>query len=288
MVREMELRAIVDDDLVEIGRFLHTQFPPDTGPDEWGVAWRRAVESTRAIAPNHGFLLARSQEIVGVYMAVYSARNVDGMEERFCNLAVWCVAPEFRHHSARLARAILTQPGWHFTDFSPTIGVQQLNLRMGFQYIETEMRLLPHLPVPTPRDQVRIIDDAQVIEAVLSGEALRLYRDHMRSPRAHHLAIDVGGSVAYVQWRPAARKGFERFASIQFVSDRALFVRAFPSFARWMLLRRGMIATIAEKRVVGTPHWPGFRIGGFERMYRSAKLGPEAIDYLYSELTMVP
>lgn len=288
MTGELRLRAVVDDDLDEIGRFLHVHFPPDTAPEEWGGAWRQAVESTRAIAPNHGFLLERGREIVGVYMALYSARTVDGRDERFCNLAVWCVAPEYRHHSTRLARAILSQPGWHFTDFSPSTRVQEFNLRMGFQYLDTRMSLLPHVPAPTMPGRVRVSDDPGVIDALLTGEPLRLYRDHIRARYAHHLALAVRGSAVYVQWRPARLKGVNRFASIQYVSDPALFARAFPAYARWMLLHRGMIGTIAEERVVGKPRWPRMQIHSFKRMYRSATLGPEAVDYLYSELTMVP
>ena len=40
--------------------------------------------------------------------------------ERFCNITSWCVLQPYRSHSLRLAMALVSQPGYHFTDLSPT------------------------------------------------------------------------------------------------------------------------------------------------------------------------
>src|SRR5262245_57720181 len=95
--------------------------------------------------PNHGFLLRVSEHVVGVYLAFYSQRTINGRLEQFCNLAAWCVLEEYRSHGLRLTRALLAQKGYHFTDLSPSGSVIQLNTRLGFSHLDVATALIPNL-----------------------------------------------------------------------------------------------------------------------------------------------
>jgi hypothetical protein len=79
------------------------------------------------------------------------------------------------------------------------------------------------------------------------------------------------------------------FASVLHVSNRDLFRRMARPFARHLLLRHGLLGMLAELRVVGQRPRPSvlLRKPPRPRMFRSAHLRPDQIDYLYSELVCV-
>ena len=49
-------------------------------------------------SPNHGFRLVEGDELVGVHLAFYSRRLINGTVEDFCNLGAWCVLEPHRSH----------------------------------------------------------------------------------------------------------------------------------------------------------------------------------------------
>ena len=57
---------------------------------------------------------------------------------------------------------------------------------------------------------------------------------------------------------------------------------------RYLLIRRRLLATLAELRII--EHRPplSFKLNSWPKMYRSASLEPGQIDDLYSELVCVP
>ena len=63
------------------------------------------------------------------------------------------------------------------------------------------------------------------------------------------------------------------------------FEHCAPHFYRYLLLRRGIPATLAELRVVGHRPARSVTVPGRPKMYLSEDLEPAQIDYLYSELT---
>lgn len=285
----LQVLPITDQDLPEVAQFLGSHFPPDTSADEWAEAWRTTVNPPGSQAPNHGMLLRAGTEIVGAYPAIYSTRVIDGEVERFCNLAVWYVSPEHRTGATRMVKAVLAQEGFHFTDLTPIEVVQRLNLRLGFEYLDTATALVPNLPWPTIRRRTRISADPEVVGAALDGQTLRFYRDHEHCRWARHLVILSGDDVCYVQWRIERRKGRAWFASVQHVSDTALFRRSFPALGRHFLLRHRVPFSLVELRVAGGRVHPSRMLSTpRRRMFRSANLRPDQIDYLYSEITAAP
>jgi hypothetical protein len=243
-------------------------------------------------APNGGFLLESDGTVVGVYLAFYSQRDVDGSAQRFCNLGAWCVLPEHRFAGLRLLKALLDQPGFHFTDLSPSGAVVPLNQRLGFEFLETETALVPNLPWPTLpfSGRPRVSNDARVIEAALTGEDLRRYRDHVGARAARQLVVVDGDQACHVVFRRDRRRNLPLFATILHVSDPQLFARAWPAVRRHLLLRHGLPLSLVEARVVG---WVPPRLSKVlpahrRKMYRSDSLKPDQVDYLYSELVCVP
>jgi hypothetical protein len=278
-----ELAAITDADVAAVASFLHANLNP-------AVPWARAMTAPwKADGPNHGFMLRDGPTVTGAYLAFYSERFVGGRMERFCNLAAWCVKPEYRVHSVRLLTALLAQDGYHFTDLSPSGSVVPLNTRLKFRQLDTSTALVPNLPAAAAPSRTRVSEDPDVIEARLAGPELDIYRDHAQAAAARHLVLIRGQACCYVMFRKVRRKGLPLFAAILHVSDSEVFCRSTAALSRHLLLRHGVLATLAELRIVGRRPRPSVMLPAPRpKMYRSPSLAPGQIDDLYSELACVP
>jgi hypothetical protein len=281
----MGVRAcpIMDDDLVRVGRFLHENLNGNVSAE----AWARAVDVPWAVdRPNGGFMLLDGETVVGVHLAFYSERTIEGRRERFCNLGAWCVLPEYRFHSLRLLKALLAQNGYHFTDLSPSGNVVGVNERLGFEYLDTSASLIPILPRPSWPGRHVISADPQVISRTLTEAELDLYRDHAATA-ARHLVLIRGDEWCYVVFRKDTRKKVRAFASILHVSHPELFRAMTGPLGRYLLRHHGVVAMLADEPVAGRPRLAIELRSRRRKMFRSASLAPNHIDYLYSELVCV-
>jgi hypothetical protein len=282
----VQLSPITDADIPAVAAFLHNHLNRRVPAQAWAAALR---VPWKVDAPNHGFMLRAGDAVVGAYLAFYSERLIDGRPERFCNLGAWCVLPAQRFHGPRLLKALLAQEGYHFTDLSPSGNVVAINRRLGFEQLDTTTALVPNLPWPSwPGRRYEIRTDPQRIEETLSGSDLDIYRDHAGAAAARHAVLSRGDRWCYVVYRKDRRKRLPLFASILHVSDPALFRQMGRGFARHLLLRHGVLATLAELRVVKhRPRWSVLLGSARPKMFRSDRLAADRIDNLYSELTCV-
>jgi len=276
---------IADSDVRSVAEFLHTHLNSRVTTEAWvrslDVPWR--VE-----APNHGFMLLDDDTIVGAYLAFYSERTIDGRRERFCNLGAWCVLPSHRFHSIRLLKALLAQDGYHFTDLSPSGNVVPLNSRLKFRFLDTTTVLMPTLPWPTWPGRYVISSNPALLNRTLTGREREIFRDHAGAAAAIHVLLRRGDEWCYVVFRKDRRKNLPFFASILHVSDPVLFAGMIRPFTRHLLFRHGVLACLAELRLLASRPRPAFPLRRPRRkMFRSAHLEPEQIDYLYSELVCV-
>jgi hypothetical protein len=283
--REIRVSPITAADVPRAARFLQAKLNTQVSANHWADAVDVPWEVER---PNAGFMLLDEDEVVGVQLAFYSERLIDGRRERFCNLGAWCVAPAYRFYGLRLLKAVLSQDGYHFTDLSPSGNVVSVNERLSFRFLDTTTSLIPNLPWPSWPGRGVISSDPELIQGTVTGHDLELYRDHAATGAARHLVLIRDGEWCYVVFRKDRRKGLPVFASILHVSNPELFRAMSRSLARHLLVHHGALATLAEERVVGWRPRPSFRLRSPRRkMFRSASLEPAQIDYLYSELVCV-
>lgn len=283
--QNVEVRPVTDGDLDAVARFFHEHLNRRVPT----VAWRGLLAPPwRAEAPNRGFQLVVEGEIVGAYAAVYSERRIEGDVVRFCNLAAFCVREEHRSHSFRIARALLAQKGYVFTDLSPSGNVVALNERLGFTRLDTATRVTPNLPTRAPAG-VTVTGDPAFLAATLRGEDAVIYRDHRDAAAARHVVAATGADYAYLVIRRDRRKGVPVFATpLHAGGNRELLRSAWPAVASHLLIRHRLIATLAEERILGfTPRWGILQPAPRVKMFRSPVVSAEHVDYLYSELALV-
>jgi hypothetical protein len=282
-VRAVEVEPITDADIQAVAEFMRN----DMGSGVSAADWRRAMTPPWDVEqPNHGYLLRANGRVVGAYLALYSERMIDGRPRRICNLGSWCVADEHRASGLRLQRSLLRQRGYTFTDLTPNPTVVALNSRLGFARLDTARALVPNMPWPVRSRGVRIVDTPHEIDGLLSGQDQKIYRDHAATA-AHHVVLTKGDRSCYVMFRRdlGRFKRFPYFASILHIGNPDLFRDCALHLCRYLLLRRGILMTLAEIRVVGHRPARSIMVGGPAKMFLSEDLQPEQIDYLYSELT---
>ena len=277
-----EISPITDADVAAVADFLHVNYK-----DRIPWARSRLAGPWKVEAPNHGFVLRDGHRIIGAHLAFYSERLVAGRAERFCDLGTWYVLPEFRFHSIRLIKAVLAQDGYHFIALTPSSKVVPILTRLGFRALDTSAALIPNLPWPTPPSRTTISADPDVIESTLAGTELELYHDHAQALAARHIVLLRGADSCYVMYREMRVKGVP-LAVIVHISDPQLFHRAILPLTRHLLVRHRLLATLAELRIIGRRPPVSFKVTSWLKMYRSASLGPDQIDDLYSEFVCVP
>ena len=276
----VELSPITDADIAEVADFLRVNYKDR-------IPWDLMAGPWKVDAPNHGFMLRDGKRIVGAHTAFYSERQVSGRVERFCDLGTWYVLPEFRSHSIQLIKALLAQDGYHFTALTPGPRTVSILTWLGFHPLDTSAALIPNLPWPTPPGRTTISADPDVIESTLAGTELELYRDHAQALTARHLVLLRGADSCYVMYRETRIKAVP-VAVILHVGNLQLFHQAILPLNRHLLVRHRLLATLAELRIIGHRPHLSFKVTPWPKMYRSARLAPDQIDDLYSEVACVP
>lgn len=280
------VHPITRTDVASVAGFLHRQLNGRLSASDWEAAitppWMEG-------APNHGFMLISDDDrVLGAYLAFYSTRLVEKRSVRFCNLAAWCVLEEHRAQGLRLLRAMLAQPGYVFTDLSPSGNVIELNRRLKFALLAGETALVPNLPWPIRSRRVKVLRRPDEIEGALDGPALEIFRDHANLPGAMHVAVQTLDGTCHVMYRRDRRKDLPLFGTILYVSNPEVFRVASRSVYRHMLMRGRIVLTLAESRIVGRLPRLSVRLQHPRpKMYRGSDIPEASIDYLYSELTCV-
>ena len=276
------LEPIRDEDLPEFCGFLTEHLSSARTPEVWARAFRQNWLPDK---PNNGFLIRQDGRIVGGIGAIYAERPVHGKLERFCNITSWCVLDAFRTQSGRLAMAVVSQPGFHFTDLTPTEVVSKTLQFLKFKPMNERQAVWPNVPWPFARlAGVRVLTDPGRIEGVLPADAAKAYRDHRHLPWLSHLAVGRGGAWCHVVWRPTELKGVKGAMVLAF-SDAGLFLRYRLAAGSHLLLRHALPYTRVESRLLPRVPKPSIELAGYRnKVFKSDTLTEADISNLYSEL----
>jgi len=276
------VEPIRDEDLPRFCTFLSEHLSRDRSAAEWTKAFTRSWYPGK---PNNGFLIRHEGHIVGGIGAIYAERLVRGRLERFCNITSWCVLDAFRAQSMRLAMALTGQPGFHFTDLTPTEVVSKTLQFLKFKPMNERQAIWPNLPRPFAAwAGVRVVSDPEEISRVLTVDDARAYRDHRHLPWLEHLAVGRMDAWCYVVWKRTRIRGV-RGSRILALSDPEAFLRYHGALGSHLLVHHGLLYTRVESRLL--PRLPRLRVelsGYRNKVFKSDTLTAADMSNLYSEL----
>jgi hypothetical protein len=269
-----------DEHLREYCEFLHENMAQSHRVEDWVQAFKtRWIEDK----PNNGFIMRnKAGEIVGGIGAIYSQQIVRGKPERFCNITSWCVLDEYRSGSMRLALALTSQKGYHYTDLTPTAVVASSLQFLKFKPLDSDRTVLFNLP--WPKGETEILTEPERLASRLSPDDARIYRHHREFPWLEHLAVGRSGEYCYVIFKRGVLKRLPT-VEVLYLGNPTLFLRHYRALGNHFLLRRGRPMTRVESRFLPAKPLLSKTLSGYRnKVYRSDALGPEDIANLYSEL----
>jgi hypothetical protein len=275
------LEPIRDRDLPAFCQFLASQFEAERNPERWAQAFR---QDWGVAKPNNGFVLRDQGQIVGCIGAIYAERPIRGRSERFCNIMGWAVLEAYRTHSMRLVMAVVSQPGFHFTDLTPSKVASKMLQFLKFKPMNERQAVWPNIPWPFSwLGGTRVVTDPNRIEGALAATDAKVFRDHRRLPWLRHAAVGRPGAFCHVVWKPSRFKGVPGAMVLGF-SDAGLFLRYHQAFGAH-LLRQGCFYTSVESRLLPwLPLLSRERTGFENKVFRSDTLAEADVSNLYSEV----
>ena len=278
------VQPITEEAIEPVCRFLHEELNPDLTIEQWRAAFDPPWDFR---GPNRGFMLLDGGAVTGVLGGIYAQRALAGRTESFCNLFGWCVLPDYRRHSLKLLSAALSQRQYHFTDFSPRPDLIPLLERFGFVTFHSPTVILPNVPVLPLASRSTIVSGEEAAPR-LQGQDLQTLRDHGGAGAVRHLVTDCPDGACHVVFRLHRRKGLP-CATVLHASQPKLLMQQLRALGSYFLFQHGAAATIVERRAV--PAAPLLSVPGRRsptRAILSTTLSPADIDYLYSELMLLP
>ena len=271
------IEPITRESLEEFARFLALNLNSALSCAQWESALQANWLPAR---PNFGFIMRDHGNVVGGIAAIYAARRIAGRDESFCNLTSWCVLDTHRKYGMQLALALISQKGFHFTDFSPTAVVGGVLRFLKFRPIDDRQTVVANLP--HFGSVSRVVTDPDLIGAHLSGDRLQAYIDHRIFPWLSHLAVGADDNWCHVVFKRRRFKGLPS-AHVLHASDPEAFSSHLPALRNY-LVTRGMATMHVDTRLLrSSPRPSRIRTGFNAKLVLSSTLEPDQVDYLYSE-----
>ncbi|EKD97580.1 MAG: hypothetical protein ACD_23C00852G0002 [uncultured bacterium] len=271
------IEPITEQTLPEFAAFLQANMPVSRTAQDWIVGLQENWSETR---PNYGFLMRDEGKIVGGIGAFYADRVIRGQNEKFCNITSWCVLDSHRKYSMQLAMNVVAQPGYHFTDFSPTKVVAGTLQFFKFKSMDEAVVVLPNLPLPSFAG--RVVMAPHQIERSLKGQMLKVWKDHAHFPWLQQVIVGKPEDWCHIIYKRGRFKGLPS-SNLIYVSDAQAFNRYLPCLGGHFFWR-GMMSTHVERRVLTEiPRLSAVRTGFNAKQFLSTSLAASDIDYLYSE-----
>jgi hypothetical protein len=253
--------------------------------------WRQLfIDHTGLQNDRFGWMLLEGDDVVGFVCTTWSDRTIRGRKTRICNTSNWIVKPEYRAHSLALYMKAITDKSVAVTNLTPTAQVLKLMERLGFTLMDaTERIVLPVVTARTFTDRCKIITDAETLQSALSGDNLRLFKDH-QLPFNHHVLLRAIEGDCYVMMNRTLKtiRGGLRlpFARVHHIGTPDIFARHLDKLVVHIAATLKVVALIVDDRMLrGATPWHSFLRPGGERKaaFRSKTLTAEDIDGLYSE-----
>ncbi len=274
------LYPVTDSDLDAVAIFLNQNMNSQFSPDVWkqgiGISWLNS-------APNHGFMLKKGNDVVGVLCAIYSEQYINDTLVKFCNPHSWCVLPDFRTRSVDLVLSVIRQNDYHFTMFSPNESGIEIFSYLKFKPLDNSISILLNVPSINSKD-IKITEDSTLISKMLPANQKKEYLDHKEFPWLKIVSFRIGGRCGFIIFKPQQYKKLP-CAQIMYVSDIELFSDCWPALRRHLLFKYYMVSSKVESRFLKRKL--GFTLGvekGSQKFYRSDELTAENIRNIYSEL----
>lgn len=257
----------------------------------------------------YGFVLTDEEKIIGFLGTIFSSRVINGKVEKFCNLSTWIVDEQYKKHGLSLFLPILELEDYTITNFSSAEKTYIISKKLGFEDIESNLQYVFPVGGGAFEKSVEVEFKNGKIEEALTGENLKIFKDHL-SFDCQHVLIRQGEEICYliIKKTPAYLKPVyytnrvcqvlfrsnlvQRNAflgHIHYVSNRELFKKVIGAVCLeicWEMKTLGLLANAAwlkgSQKVILKPY-KTFSAP----LFKSTSVKKEEVDSLYSEIFVI-
>ena len=238
-----------------------------------------------------GYVLLDKDKIVGFIGFIFCTRTINGKERKFCNITSWIVLKEYRSQSIMLLYESLKLKNCTLTNLTCTKEVHNISRKLGFKELETKSIVIFSLPslwnILGRGKHGKVLREELDIEKCLTGESLKLYRDHL-SYKCGQIVLNANKGCCHVVFNRIKkyRVGCSR---ILYISNNELFLKYSKLICGIIRRINGTVIIMVDKRLVGDvskPLWFESKLR-VPRLYKSDSLSCEDVDNLYSELVVL-
>jgi hypothetical protein len=222
---------------------------------------------------------------VGFIGVILYSRLIAGRIEEFANLTSWITLPEYRNYSLSLFKEAVSIEGRTLLCLTPRQETLPLYFRFGFQ--ELKRKLLVLYPLPGVLWRCRATMDPVRIAERLEGNDREVF-EHHNLPQCRHLLIHDRREYCHVVFTRTKGRRFH-FARVHHISNPRFFLENLDG-VRWRL----MAGARAPLIMIDSHLLPPGKIKasrtvepGIPTVFKSATLGPEQIDNLYTEAILL-
>ena len=239
-----------------------------------------------------GYGLFDDDTPVGYLGMLFSQREIDQQRHDFCNLTSWVVRPDYRSHSLSMMMPVMRLKDHTITDLSASDTVIKLSERLGFQLLDTTVRVLMPFQMGLDRGKSKTCDfyrDDEIEALSLDRSDRAIFEDHRPYSNCHQLVVKANdGEYCHLLYT-INRDPILSYCHIQFLSNTAFFSRHQKIIRNCISRDSGIPLTIVDSRLIATetlPHSLEIPLGA-PRIYRSPTLQAGQVDNLYSEYILL-
>lgn len=231
-----------------------------------------------------GFILEENGQAVGYLGTLFSAREINGRKEKFCNLNCWIVKEEYRSEGLLLLFQVLRMKDATITNFTGN-RVASILGKFDFKVLDKTLKIL--LPVPTPGDGCELIFDYSHIASWLDAHDQRIIEDH-REFKYSFVLLKAREGISLISFKKVKRKGLP-VLEVHYLSRRDVLLKHIRHVLPGLCLRTGTVGLMLGDHFLRGESIPvSITIPQRQmRLFRSTTVSAEEMDTMYSELQVL-
>jgi hypothetical protein len=200
------------------------------------------------------------------------------------------VRPRYRGRGLSLLAPLAELSEYTLCNFSPTMPACAAFKRFGFSELEDRVVLIPPVLPTLGARGFRFLDHEGEIASVLTGDDLRLFRDH-RQYQCRHLVLSDGRAYCYAVCSKTHFR-HQPASYVHHLTNPALFVRVINQLQRKLAFTHRTALTVIDERLLDGHRVPlswRHRLRQ-PRLYKPSSTRPvprSVIDTAYSECLLL-
>jgi len=200
--------------------------------------WKKVFEKHFKTEKDHfGYMLKDDDEIVGFFGTIFSERVLNGEEVKFCNTHSWIVDQRYKSKGLLLLNKIHKLKDHVLTNFSASEGPLKIMTQFGWEKIAYTNSIVFNGPEAFLKRGDKIVVKNDDIENHLSGEDLKVFRDHKKLNCNHALFLEGDNKVYFVikevSYFPARLRFIQKILPFSFKMGQIYYVSDIQCFRNY-------------------------------------------------------